>query len=343
MNISDRWSSLATHTRNAAVGICALAASSAGLSANVEIPILLYGQIGETSHNEFWVTTDTFTRHMQGLKDRGFTTITPEELLAIRSGTMTAPEKPILLTFTNGYENVRTIVDPVLAQHGFKGTAMILPGRVGGDSSWDTGDTGPDVPHLTWDELRTLRDSGRWSFGSHTMTHPRLTELSDNQARAEIEDSRALIQQELGVPVLAFSYPFGDALPKYQQMAQQAGYSMAFGVRDKPGVTVSHDNIWALPRLDVDNSVTVATLFGPEWLNDASSGNFFPADTNQDEKITISEVTAYGAAWRRGDTWTVEPNPVPISYVTKAGALWRQGEDYEENPGGEGANAWRNK
>lgn len=337
MSIFSRWSSLSTKTRNTAVGLCALAASTAGLSA--QIPILLYGQIGDTSHNEFWVTTDTFTRHMQGLKDRGYTTITPQEFLAIRNGTMTAPEKPILLTFTNGYDNVRTIVDPILAQHGFKATAMILPGRVGTNSSWDTGDDGPNVPHLTWGQLRNLRDTGRWSFGSHTMTHPRLTDLSDTQARAQIVDSRAAIQEQLDVPVVAFSYPFGDALPKYQTMAQQAGYSMAFGVRDKAGVNVSHDNLFALPRFDVDNSVTVAALFAAL----GESGDHHPADTNQDWKISISEVTAYGAAWRRGDTWDVEPNPVPIAYVTKAGAIWRNGEDYEIDPSGTGANAWRNK
>jgi peptidoglycan/xylan/chitin deacetylase (PgdA/CDA1 family) len=337
MRKSSRWSSLPTNplfarTRNAAVGLCALAAASAGLSAN-QIPILLYGQIGDVSHNEYWVTTDTFTRHMQGLKDRGFTTITPEQLLAIRNGTMTAPEKPILLTFTNGYDNVRTIVDPILQQHGFRATAMILPGRVGTTSAWDTGDSGPNVPHLTWAQLNQLRQNGRWSFGSHTMTHARLPDLSDAQAQAEITNSRTEIQSQLGVQPIAFSYPYGDAMPKYQQMAQNAGYSMAFGVRSKPGVTVSHDNIWALPRFDIDNSVTVAQLFGPSILNDASSGTFHPADANQDWSITINEVTAFGAKWRQGQA--------DLANVTRAGFLWRSGGAYEHDPAGSGAQQWR--
>jgi hypothetical protein len=54
-----------------------------------------------------------------------------------------------------------------------------------------------------------------------------------------------------------------------------------------------------------------------------------PADLPPaDSQLTINEVTAYGAAWRRGQTWPVPPNPVPIDYVTRAGMLWRQGECY---------------
>jgi hypothetical protein len=53
-----------------------------------------------------------------------------------------------------------------------------------------------------------------------------------------------------------------------------------------------------------------------------------PADLNDDRVLTINEATAYGAAWRRGETWPMGPNPIPIEYVTRAGFLWRSGEAY---------------
>ena len=64
-----------------------------------------------------------------------------------------------------------------------------------------------------------------------------------------------------------------------------------------------------------------------------SSGgdSFHPADSNQDGRIVIGEVTAYGSAWKRGDTWPTEPNPIPIGYLTRAGALWKGGEAYEQD------------
>jgi hypothetical protein len=53
-----------------------------------------------------------------------------------------------------------------------------------------------------------------------------------------------------------------------------------------------------------------------------------PADANHDFKLVISEMTAYGAAWKRGQSWAEGPVPIPIGYVTRAGYLWRMGETY---------------
>ena len=58
-----------------------------------------------------------------------------------------------------------------------------------------------------------------------------------------------------------------------------------------------------------------------------------PADTNGDFRLVMNEVTAYGAAWKRGQSWTVPPVPIPIGYVTRAGYLWRMGETYRRYPG----------
>jgi hypothetical protein len=53
-----------------------------------------------------------------------------------------------------------------------------------------------------------------------------------------------------------------------------------------------------------------------------------PADTNNDWRLSIDEITAYGAAWKQGAVWQTGPNPIPIDYVTNAGVLWKTGEVY---------------
>ena len=53
-----------------------------------------------------------------------------------------------------------------------------------------------------------------------------------------------------------------------------------------------------------------------------------PADSNGDFRIAIGEDTAYGAAWKQGKPWSIEPNPIPIGYLTRAGSLWKGGETY---------------
>ncbi len=69
-----------------------------------------------------------------------------------------------------------------------------------------------------------------------------------------------------------------------------------------------------------------------------------PADlSSADDRITITELTAYAAAWKDGSTWPVGPSPVPISYLTRAGALWKGGENYLFDPaGGEAPLCWNN-
>jgi hypothetical protein len=59
-----------------------------------------------------------------------------------------------------------------------------------------------------------------------------------------------------------------------------------------------------------------------------SGATYHPADTSSNWRIDINEATAYGAAWKRGDTWSRAPNPIPIDYVTNAGFLWKSGEAY---------------
>lgn len=54
-----------------------------------------------------------------------------------------------------------------------------------------------------------------------------------------------------------------------------------------------------------------------------------PADNNPaNGRVSIEEVTAYGAAWRKGTIWSIGPNPIPIDYVTRAATLWKNGESY---------------
>jgi hypothetical protein len=74
----------------------------------------------------------------------------------------------------------------------------------------------------------------------------------------------------------------------------------------------------------------IARLLSDDFI---PSSLVHPADIQLPEwSISIGEVTAYGAAWRRGENWPIPPNPIPIDYVTRAAALWKAGEVYEVNP-----------
>jgi hypothetical protein len=81
------------------------------------------------------------------------------------------------------------------------------------------------------------------------------------------------------------------------------------------------------------------TNFADRFREDGHLVEVHPADTNLDSRLEINEITAYGAAWKTGQTWHAAPNPIPIDYVTRAGYLWKVGETYR-NDGGAAPGCW---
>jgi len=88
---------------------------------------------------------------------------------------------------------------------------------------------GSDRSFLSWDEVRTLRDSGVIHFGSHTRNHVILTTVDENTVSEELAGSRATLLDKGAVSesFIPFSYPNGNHTDRIANMAKSAGYSMA--------------------------------------------------------------------------------------------------------------------
>ena len=80
---------------------------------------------------------------------------------------------------------------------------------------------------LRWNQIREMHESGLVFFGSHTCSHPILTKIRVNELHTEIESSKMLIEEKLGVPILEFCYPNGDYNLQIKQIVEAAGYEYA--------------------------------------------------------------------------------------------------------------------
>jgi peptidoglycan/xylan/chitin deacetylase (PgdA/CDA1 family) len=98
---------------------------------------------------------------------------------------------------------------------------------------------------LRWDELRELSERGV-EIGSHTVGHAHLTRLGDDELERELRDSRAQIEDELGLACRYLAYPFGEHDARVRRAAEQVGYDAAFAV-DAP----RNADRWAIPRVDL--------------------------------------------------------------------------------------------
>ena len=110
---------------------------------------------------------------------------------------------------------------------------------------------------LNWTGLRKLGRHPLATIGAHTLTHPMLAKHSEDAARREMTESKAIIEREIGRPVLHLAYPVGDpgsAGPREFALAQEAGYVSA--VTTRPGMLFPQhaDHLTALPRLSVNGA-----------------------------------------------------------------------------------------
>ena len=77
---------------------------------------------------------------------------------------------------------------------------------------------------MTWDQLGELERSG-WEVGSHTRSHPRLSQVADDAELAdELEGSKRVCEERLGHPCDSIAYPYGDHDERVVEAAGRAGY-----------------------------------------------------------------------------------------------------------------------
>ena len=112
------------------------------------------------------------------------------------------------------------------------------------------GDDPAQLATMSWDELREHGDRGV-RIGSHAVSHPHLTRLSDAELRGELEDSRREIEAELGRPCRELAYPYGEHDGRVRAAARVAGYDRAYSLRGRKG------DAYALSRVDLYRRHTV--------------------------------------------------------------------------------------
>jgi peptidoglycan/xylan/chitin deacetylase (PgdA/CDA1 family) len=215
--------------------------------------VLMYHKVNDLPNNRMSMPTGLFDEQMAQLKELGYTVVDLDAVLAHYGEGAPLPEGAVLITFDDGYRDFADSAWPLLQRHGFGATVFLTAGEVGGTSRWDR-ELGGDFPLLGWKEVRRLRSRGV-EFGSHTVTHPSLLELSNAEIVRECARSRAILAERLGAPPTAIAYPYGDADPAIAHLAGACGYT--FGVTTEPRHARLIDPLLLMPRIEVAGGDTL--------------------------------------------------------------------------------------
>ncbi|SDF09058.1 polysaccharide deacetylase family protein [Sporomusa acidovorans] len=214
------------------------------------IPVLLYHHINDDNSDlpNLTVTPAEFERQIVMLKNAGFETISPEDFMAyMRQEPVALPDKPILITFDDGYEDNYTYAFPILKKYSFKAVIFVPGVNINKHK------------RLSGSQMREMSAYGI-RFGGHSVNHRDLTALEGRELQHEVQDVQRDIRQVTAKTPELFAYPYGYFNLRTWEATSSAGYQAAFTVL--PGLnTPERDNVYLLRRVPIYNTTDFNALF----------------------------------------------------------------------------------
>jgi peptidoglycan/xylan/chitin deacetylase (PgdA/CDA1 family) len=224
----------------------------------VDVPILMYHEIA-TRHDtssRLAVAPDSFAAQLAHLHEAGFTTLTMSGLASILAeDPARLPERPVLITFDDGFADFHGEALPLLGRYGFTATVFVTTGWIA-DARFGAAGRSPG-PMLSWSQIREAAAAGV-EIGAHSHQHPQLDQIRSDRLRDELTTSKAVLEDGLGAAVPGLAYPFGYSNARVRRVAREAGYAHACAVGNA-GLGPGWDP-FALPRLTIRQSTRLATF-----------------------------------------------------------------------------------
>jgi peptidoglycan/xylan/chitin deacetylase (PgdA/CDA1 family) len=147
--------------------------------------------------------------------------------------TLEAGKRYAAITFDDGFEDAIENAVPELVKRNVPAVFFVTTGVLGEPAAWWP-ETAPERhrPIATAERLQQL--PREWiGIGAHTVTHPRLSELDEAQAKREILESREKLEGLLGRRIETFSFPYGDFNDTLVRWCRDAGYKRIFTTQHK--------------------------------------------------------------------------------------------------------------
>lgn len=178
------------------------------------VPILYYHSVMQENGNELRMPPEQFEVQMAYLQDKGYQSVSLEQLYQATYKGGTLPAKPFVITFDDGYVDNYTTAFPILSKHGFTAAVFMVTSYINEEG------------FMSWQQLKELVANG-WEIEGHTTNHPYLTKIDSPTLLSELDSSKEQLEKELGQSVDFFAYPYGDLNANVVQVLKELGYLMA--------------------------------------------------------------------------------------------------------------------
>lgn len=211
------------------------------------IPIFMYHWIkddtGDYPYPENMVKIDELKKQMEYLKENNYDVIFTSEINKVQHY-----KKPVVLTFDDGWQDVYNIAFPYAKELNMKINMYVITDFVGTPG------------YCTLEQLKEMKESGLVEIDSHTLSHPYLAQLSEEQVKKELEESKAYLKENLGIESLVICYPSGSQNTMVQNVAKE---NYKYGLLMDGGVfnyNSDNSNLYAIERIYARRSMSLDTF-----------------------------------------------------------------------------------
>ncbi len=189
-------------------------------------PILTYHHVGPRPHGTrikgLYVSPKLFARQLSELRAKGYSSAP----LGVIGSTRSIAQRRFFVTFDDGFQDVFEKALPILQDHRCHSIVFLVSELLGQSNEWQQRVGDVAVPLMSEEQVRGWLAGGQ-QIGSHTQTHPRLTQLPVSKAREEIVASKRSLEDRFGLPIEHFCYPYGDWNEAVRDLVIEAGYATA--------------------------------------------------------------------------------------------------------------------
>lgn len=212
------------------------------------MPVLMYHSIHSNPKKagDYVITPEALERDLQYLQQQGYTTVVMSDVIAYVLQGTPLPEKPVMLTFDDGYYNNYLNAYPLLQKYQMRAVISIIVGETDKYSGLD--ENKENYSHLTWDMINEMMQSGLVEIQNHTYNlhktggnrrgvAQRRDESSEHYVEtvgADLKKAQDRIEEMTGWRPNTFTFPFGSYSRNSQVLLEELGFTASLGVEGKP-------------------------------------------------------------------------------------------------------------
>ncbi len=247
----------------------------ANVSNDIKIPGVMYHSIlkDTTRSGKYVITPAQFEEDIKYIKQKGYTGVFISDLINYVEKGTPLPEKPILITFDDGYYNNYLYAYPILKKYNTKAIFSLI-GKYSEQYS-KTGEENAYYTHITWEQAKEMADSGyvelqNHSYDLHSLGHRKGSkklggESTDEYQRmlfSDLKKTDTLIYENTGYKPTAFTYPFGFISDESFMVIKEMGYKASISSESGfSSISRENPNLFELKRVNRPHGKTSAEFF----------------------------------------------------------------------------------